>query len=663
MPMRPPDELVRRERPIRTGRPDKPILRVPSVALRVALLVGLAVALVAVILFRLWFLQVLSGQQFEQQANDQRLRPVKVVAARGAILDRDGRVLVENRPGLSVGIRPMDVPEGALDTVISRLARVLKVSERRIKEKVRKTTGLTIAQLDVHEASGGYDLVIVDEGVSKRARSTILERNALFPGIELRDDYQRDYPEGELAAHVLGHLGEIDRDQLKQQRYKGYAAGDVIGQGGVEATYDRWLRGRDGLTKIEVDAMGRPKSGEPVAGGRLPESGDNLVLTIDTVVQKKAEEALRYGIELAHRDQQWRANGAAAVVMDARNGELLALASYPTFDPTIWSGGLSDKQWKKAWKRLSDPKANQPLVSKAYQGVYAAGSTFKAIDAVAALEEGVIVPSTRYYCNGRYPPTGEIGEAHWSCWTPYGHGSPDLDAALAQSCDVYFYNIGYAFYNRPGTELADWAKRLGLGKTTGLDIPGEVAGRVPTPEWRQEYFEDEIDKIWKPGNSILLAIGQGDLEVTPVQMAVAYAAIANGGTVVQPHLGLKIVTSEGKLVRKIDAKSKKLEMSPITLDAVRGGLRLAATQGTSAAVFNSYPVAVAGKTGTAEVYGKGDYAWYASYAPADDPQYVVVVLVEQGGHGGTAAAPATRMIYDALFGIDTGRVTGSTSTD
>jgi len=663
VPMRPPDELVRRERPIRTGRPDKPILRVPSVALRVALLVGLAVALVAVILFRLWFLQVLSGQQFEQQANDQRLRPVKVVAARGAILDRDGRVLVENRPGLSVGIRPMDVPEGALDTVISRLARVLKVSERRIKEKVRKTTGLTIAQLDVHEASGGYDLVIVDEGVSKRARSTILERNALFPGIELRDDYQRDYPEGELAAHVLGHLGEIDRDQLKQQRYKGYAAGDVIGQGGVEATYDRWLRGRDGLTKIEVDAMGRPKSGEPVAGGRLPESGDNLVLTIDTVVQKKAEEALRYGIELAHRDQQWRANGAAAVVMDARNGELLALASYPTFDPTIWSGGLSDKQWKKAWKRLSDPKANQPLVSKAYQGVYAAGSTFKAIDAVAALEEGVIVPSTRYYCNGRYPPTGEIGEAHWSCWTPYGHGSPDLDAALAQSCDVYFYNIGYAFYNRPGTELADWAKRLGLGKTTGLDIPGEVAGRVPTPEWRQEYFEDEIDKIWKPGNSILLAIGQGDLEVTPVQMAVAYAAIANGGTVVQPHLGLKIVTSEGKLVRKIDAKSKKLEMSPITLDAVRGGLRLAATQGTSAAVFNSYPVAVAGKTGTAEVYGKGDYAWYASYAPADDPQYVVVVLVEQGGHGGTAAAPATRMIYDALFGIDTGRVTGSTSTD
>jgi penicillin-binding protein 2 len=650
---------VRRERPIRTGRPDKPILQMPSIALRVALLVGLAAALVAVILFRLWFLQVLSGKQFEDQANDNRLRTVKITAARGAVLDRDGRVMVANRPGVSVGIRPMDVPAGELDVIVARLADVLRVPERRIKEKLRKSTGLTLKLLDAHEGTGGYDLIVVDEDVKRRAWSRILERNALFPGVEVREDYLRDYPMGDLAAHVLGHLGEIDRDQLKEQRYKGYAAGDVIGQGGVESTYDRWLRGRDGLALIEVDAMGRPKSREPVAGGRLPEAGDSLVLTIDAEVQKKTEQALRYGIELAHRDQQWRANGAAAVVMDVRNGQLLAMASYPTFDPDIWAEGITDEEWED----LSDPRANQPLVSKAFQGVYAPGSTFKAIDAVAALEEGVIVRSTRYYCNGRYPPSGDIGGSHWSCWTTYGHGSPELTTALAQSCDVYFYNIGYAFYNRAGTELADWAFRLGLGKTTGLDIPGEVAGRVPTPKWRQEYFESEIDKIWKPGNSILLSIGQGDLEVTPLQMAVAYAAIANGGTVVQPHLGLKVVSPEGKLVRKIDAQSRNVAMSEITLDAVRDGLRLAATEGTSAAVFGSYPVAVAGKTGTAEVYGKGDYAWYASYAPADDPRYVVVVLIEQGGHGGTAAAPAARMIYDSLFHLDTGKVTGATSTD
>ena len=657
---RPPREPVRRERPIRTGRPDKPIIQLPSVALRVAMLVGLAVALIAVILFRLWFLQVLSGKQFEARANDNRLRSVKIVAPRGPIVDRDGRLIVENRPGLAVGIRPMDVPQGELQTVVARLAAVLRVPEKRIRQKLRESTGLTLQQLDSREAVGGYDLVVVDEDVGRRVVSRLLERNALYPGVEVRKDYLRSYPMGELAAQVLGHLGEIDREQLEQARYRTYKSGDVIGQGGVESTYDSWLRGRDGLARVEVDAMGRPKSREPVAGGRLPEPGDTLVLTLDSKVQAKAEEALRYGIDLAHGSQNWRANGAAAVVMDVKNGELLALASYPTFDPAVWADGLTEKEWKK----LGDPQANQPLLNKAFQGVYAAGSTFKAIDAVAALEEGVIVPSTRYYCNGHYPPSGDIGGSTWRCWTPYGHGSPDLVTALSQSCDVYFYNVGYAFYNRAGTELADWAMRLGLGKETGIDIPGEVAGRVPTPEWRQQYFKDEIDKIWKPGNSILLSIGQGDLEVTPLQMAVAYAAIANGGTVVQPHLGQKILSPEGKVVRKLGTgKVKKLAISAGTLDAVRKGLRSAATVGTSAAVFGSYPVAVAGKTGTAEVYGKGDYAWYASYAPADDPRYVVVVLIEQGGHGGTAAAPAARMIYDALFHLSGDRVAGATSTD
>jgi penicillin-binding protein 2 len=624
------------------------------------MLVGLAVALIAVILFRLWFLQVLSGKQFEARANDNRLRSVKIVAPRGPIVDRDGRLIVENRPGLAVGIRPMDVPQGELQTVVARLAAVLRVPEKRIRQKLRESTGLTLQQLDSREAVGGYDLVVVDEDVGRRVVSRLLERNALYPGVEVRKDYLRSYPMGELAAQVLGHLGEIDREQLEQARYRTYKSGDVIGQGGVESTYDSWLRGRDGLARVEVDAMGRPKSREPVAGGRLPEPGDTLVLTLDSKVQAKAEEALRYGIDLAHGSQNWRANGAAAVVMDVKNGELLALASYPTFDPAVWADGLTEKEWKK----LGDPQANQPLLNKAFQGVYAAGSTFKAIDAVAALEEGVIVPSTRYYCNGHYPPSGDIGGSTWRCWTPYGHGSPDLVTALSQSCDVYFYNVGYAFYNRAGTELADWAMRLGLGKETGIDIPGEVAGRVPTPEWRQQYFKDEIDKIWKPGNSILLSIGQGDLEVTPLQMAVAYAAIANGGTVVQPHLGQKILSPEGKVVRKLGTgKVKKLAISAGTLDAVRKGLRSAATVGTSAAVFGSYPVAVAGKTGTAEVYGKGDYAWYASYAPADDPRYVVVVLIEQGGHGGTAAAPAARMIYDALFHLSGDRVAGATSTD
>jgi penicillin-binding protein 2 len=621
----------------------------PSVAVRVAVLVGVGVVLVTVLLFRLWFLQILSGQQFVAQANDNRLRSVKIVAPRGSIVDRRGAVIVENRPGLAIGIRQMDVPEDQFGAVTHRLAKLLRMSPKKLRRELDEYGGYP------------YDLVVVKEDVSKGVVSRILERRDLYPGVEVQRDYLRSYPQGDLAAQLLGHVGEISREQLKEPRYKGYAAGDVIGQGGVEATYDRWLRGRDGVAKLEVDAFNVPKSRDPV-GGRLKEPGDTLMLTLDARVQAKAEQALRYGIELAHRTRNWAANGGAAVALDVKTGAVLAMASYPSFDPDVWVGGLSDEEWKA----LSRPAANQPLVSKAYQGQYAAGSTFKAVDAVAALEEGVVTPSTRFYCNGRFPSSGEIGNASWSCWLPGGHGSPDLDEALAVSCDVYFYNVGYAFYQRPGTELADWAMRLGLGRATGLDIAGESEGLVPTPAWRREYFETEVDKLWKPGNSVLLSIGQGDLQVTPLQMAVVYSAIANGGRVVRPHLGRRVLSAQGEVVRTFKVPPRRtLDVSAGTLDAVRRGLRMAASDpsGTSAAVFAGYPVAVAGKTGTAEVYGKGDYAWYASYAPYDDPKYAVVVMIEQGGHGGTAAAPAARMIYDALFDIDSGLATGSTSTD
>jgi len=619
----------------------------PSIALRVAIVVGVAVVLVGVILFRLWFLQILSAGHFVAEANDNRLRTVKIVAPRGAIVDRDGTVIVENRPGLAVGVRPMDVPEEEFEVVTRRLARVLGMAPKKLRRELDEYGGYA------------YDLVVVKEDVSRKVVGRILERKDLFPGVEVQRNYLRSYPQGELAAHLLGNLGEINAEQLEERAYRGYAAGDVIGQGGVESSYDRWLRGRDGVAKLEVDAFGRPKRRDPV-GGRLPEPGDTLVLTLDAEVQKRAEEALRYGIDLAHENQDWAANGAAAVVLDVRSGEVLAMASYPSFDPDLWVGGLSPKDWA----RLSKPSANQPVVNKAFQGQYAPGSVYKVVDAIAGLEEGVISPFTRHYCNGRFPSSGEIGKEHWYCWLDGGHGHDDVVEALSESCDVFFYNVGYSFYQRPGSELAEWSVRLGLGRPTGLDIPGEVDGLVPTPEWRQEYFETEVDKIWKPGNSILMAIGQGDLQVTPLQMAVVYAAIANGGTVVRPHLGQKTLSPQGKVTRKFTVESRRtLDVTSGMLDQVRRGLRMAATVGTSGPVFAGYPIAVAGKTGTAEVFGKGDYAWYASYAPYDKPKYAVVVMIEQGGHGGAVAAPAARMIYDALFDLDTGLSTGASGTD
>ena len=659
----------RRDRPIRTGRRDKPVIQLPSVALRVAVMVGIAVVLFTIILFRLWFLQILSGQQFVVQANDNRLRSVKLVAPRGAIVDRNGEVIVENRPGLAVGFRLMDVPDGQLDNEVVRLAGVLKMRPDKIRTEImdhlRPSWPIEVPLTWEAVAAGdavSYDLIVVKEDVSRKAMSYLLEHTTSFPGVEIRKNFLRAYPNGALAAHLLGNMGEITKEQLKEQRFKGYSAGDIVGQGGLEWSYDRWLRGRDGVAKVEVDAFGRPKQHDPVPGGRLPLPGDTLVTTIDAGVQAKAEEALRYGIELAHSGGKYKAAGAAALVLDVKTGEVIAMASYPTFDPDVWVGGISTKDYKK----LADKHANRPLLNRAIQEQKAVGSTFKVVDAIAGLEEGVISPYTGFFCNGSFKAPIAYDDTVWNCWALDGHGSLDLTQAITQSCDVYFYNVGYLFYQRKGTELADWAVRLGMGKVTGIDVPGEVVGRVPTPEWRRQYFESEVDQQWTPGNSINLSIGQGDLEGTPLQLAVTYAAIANGGSIVQPHIGKKIVDAQGNMVRDLPAaKPRKLDISPGTLDVVRRGLFEAANSvtGTSSAVFSGYPVGVAGKTGTAEVFGSDDYAWYASYAPANDPKYAVVVMIEQGGHGGSVAAPATRLIYDALFKFKSEKVTGAVRSD
>jgi penicillin-binding protein 2 len=635
----------RRDRPIRTVRADRPIVQPPSIALRVALIGMLAVAVFAVILFRLWFLQILTGAQYVAQANDNRLRTVKLVPPRGTILDRNGKILVDNRPGNAIGIRPMDVPQGGRKSLTGRLARVLHMPAADIRRQLRE------------HAANPYDLVVVKQDVSRREFSYVLEHKASFPGVEVQKNYLRDYPEGDLAAQLLGYTGEISAAQLKEPAFKGYAPGDVIGQSGVEYTYDRWLRGRDGALKVEVDAFGRPK--KQVPGGRLPQPGDSLVLTLDQRVQRAAEQAVRTGIDLAHANGDYRANAGAAVVMDPRNGDIVAMASYPTYDPAVFANGLT----RKEWKALMRPSANNPLMERAYQGAYPVGSTFKLIDAVAGLEEGVISPYTTFNCPGYFKAYGST----WHCWVyPGAHGTVSLDLALEESCDVYFYNIGLLFYGRKGTELEDWAKRLGLGHRTGLDVPGEVPGLVPTPEWRRKTFTNPIDRSWLPGNSVNLAIGQGDLKATPLQLAVAYAAVANGGSIVQPHLGLKVLSPQGELIERLpDARPKKLDVSLATLETVRRGIRLASNGplGTSTSVFAGFPVAVAGKTGTAEMLGKGDYSWYASWAPADDPRYVVVVMIEQGGHGGTAAAPATRLIYNTLFNVRGGQVHAATRSD
>ncbi len=656
--------------PIHTGRSDRPVVQPPSVALRVVLVGVIAVALIGVIVFRLWFLQILSAQQYVSQANDNRLRTVAVLAPRGTILDRTGAVMVDNRPGLAVGIRPMDVPSGELDSLVVRLSALLRMKPVDIRREIVRQVGVPWSK--VRQGLGlQYDFVTVKQDTARRIVSYLLEHTLTFPGVEVRQNYLRDYPLGELGAHFLGQLGEISEKELTEQQFRGYSAGDVVGQSGVEYTYDKWLRGTDGSVRVEVDASGRPK--KVVSGGTLPKAGDNLQLSIDTRVQRAAEKAVKYGINLAHANNELRADGGAAVVLDAHTGAVIAMASEPSFQPSWFVGGLSAKHWKKLNVKTT------PLLDRTTQGQYAMGSTFKVVDAIAGLENGVITASTTYDCTGAYTPPHTTDKAVWHCWVyPQAHGSLDLTQAIVQSCDVYFYNVGYDFYSQNGKEgLEDWAKRLGMGHPTGIDLPGEVAGLVPTPEWKKATYSSaaykkaypaswRVDSIWKPGDSINLAIGQGNLETTPMQAAVAYAAIANGGYLVTPHVGVKVVDSQGKLVRRLPYKQpRSLGISASTIATVQNALHEAATTsaGTSYHVFGNYKVAVAGKTGTAQVAGQGDYAWYCSYAPANDPQYVVVVMIQQGGHGGVSAAPAARMIYDSLFHLSGGQSTGAAHSD
>jgi penicillin-binding protein 2 len=644
----------RRDRPMRSGRRDKPVIQLPSVEMRVAVMLGIALVVFGIIIFRLWFLQVLSGQQFLAQADNNRLRTVKIAAPRGLIVDRYGKVIVDNRPGLDVVIRPMDVPAGQMPALVKSLASVLKLPAAKIQ-------GL----LDQQKLIGlPYDAVTVKEDVKSNVASYLLEHDQSFPGVEIQKSYLRAYPQGDLAAQILGNVGQISAAELKQAHFKDYAAGDMVGQAGLEWTYDRWLRGLDGVAKVEVDAMGRPKTNAVVPGGRLPQPGDTLVTTIDAKVQAAAQQALVKGIQIANSTGNPAANGGAAVVMDVHTGQVIAMASYPTYDPKVWVGGLSEKNYKK----LSAKSANYPLLNRPTQEAIAVGSTFKPITAIAALEEGLITPSTSIDAGAVYVNHGQT----FHDWNPNGYGWIDLTQALTESADTYFYPVGYKFYQRGGTLLQDWAQRLGMGKPTGIDIPGEVAGRIPTQAWKRQYFSTAIGKIWEPGDSIQLAVGQGYMTATPLQLATAYAAIANGGTIVQPHLGLKIVDQQGQLVSDLAANTSthKVEVTVGTLDAVRTGLRDAASMplGTSAPVFGGYPIPVAGKTGTAEVYDASvqknvNYAWYASFAPFNDPKYVVVVMIEKGGHGGTAAAPAARLIYDQLFGVKGGVVTGNSHSD
>ena len=597
----------------------------PSIALRAGILGGMAVLLFAVLIFRIWFLQILSGEQYVAMAEDNRTRFILEEAPRGIIYDRNKVPLVENRAGLAVTVFPPALKDPERE--LAELSQIIGVPVEEIQK-----------QLDLHKQDT-YRSVVVKKDITPEMKSFLIERIPLyFPGVDIKKFPLRDYPGGTEAAHVLGHVGQIDEQELTEPRYEGYKAGDEIGKDGVEFQFDKYLKGIDGGLEVEVDAAGKPKSD---IRNIKSQPGNNVVLTIDSKIQKSTEEALSWGIDLAHQ-KKYPANAATAVVMNPQTGEILAMASLPTYDPKVWVGGMNDA----AYQGLSREGSGDPLLNRAMAGQYPPGSTFKVVTAIAGLQEGIISQLTDFTCTGVW----DVLSQPFKCWGV--HGDVDLKKAIIMSCDIYFYNVGYRFYKANSLGMQNWSRQLGLGKETGVDLPGEAVGRIPDPEWKARVGETEIDKMWMPGNSVNFSIGQGDILVTPLQLASVYAAIANGGRQIKPHVGLRVEDQvTGKTAANLQPEDAvQLPISSDNLHAIQEGLAGATAPGTTVGdTWVGFNTPVSGKTGTAQVSGKADYAWYVAYAPSNNPQVVVVVLIEQGGGGGSVAAPTTRKVLESIF--------------
>ncbi|HMI81956.1 MAG TPA: penicillin-binding transpeptidase domain-containing protein, partial [Solirubrobacterales bacterium] len=465
----------------------------------------------------------------------------------------------------------------------------------------------------------GYDLIAYLE-----------ENQREFPGVTVQRIFVRHYPQGSLAAHVLGSVGEISDDELKEPTYKGLEPGDEVGKAGAEYTYDEYLRGEPGLTKIQVNALGQPTPGGQLVSA-APTPGDNLKLTIDADVQTAGEEALAS-----------RGLPGAFISMNIDTGQILGLGSFPTFDPT----DLIEPTQQQVNELYRDPVL-APLFDRATEGAYPTGSIFKIITALAALENGVISPDEPIYDGGEL----KVGGQTFQNAGGIAYGPVALARALQVSSDVYFYTLGLDMWDT--NELQEWAHKMGIGRPTGLDLPEESEGLLPSRAWRDQLYEEELtERPWSAGDNIQLATGQGDLQTSPLQMAIAYAALGNGGRIVTPHVGLEVEDAAGRVLREFDPGiRRKFHIDPAHRQVILEGLHAAAQEGdgTAAGVFGGFPIPIAGKTGTAERRGHADQSWFAALSPYPNPRIVTIATVEEGGFGAESAAPAVLHILEAIY--------------
>jgi len=585
---------------------------------RLLLIKIVVLIIVGLLVVRLWQLQVLEGTYYRNLSHDNRTRSVLLHPVRGFIYDRNGILLANSVPSFTLYVELSDVPDR--EALMGKLVELLSLNKSELNKKFR--------------TQGKETPIRLKKDVSLKEAAIVESHRLDLPGVAIRPEFQRNNPQGVYAAHVLGYVGVASEEQLAGEQFHGLPAGSVIGQYGVERIYERTLRGREGRKLIEVDALGHEKR---MISVDKPHVGNDVHLTIDFRLQKLAEDLL--GEE-----------AGAVVALDPQTGELLALASRPSFDPNALSRGLRFNEWNDI---LQNPR--HPLTNRAIQGQYPPGSTFKIIMATAVLETNAIGVTDTLRCGGRF----RLGKRTFRDWKKYGHGAVDLHQAIAQSCDVYFYRLGH----RMGIEtIAAYAKQFGLGTRTGIDLPAEGTGLIPSSEWKQQTQGEP----WYPGETISVSIGQGAVTVTPLQMAKVIATIGNNGIPVQPHVVRGVREREGEWIEKwTPRQASSLTLQPAQLEAIQMALAAVVTEGTARRAQSSM-VRIAGKTGTAQVVSLRhkseedtpkrfrDHAWFVAYAPIEHPTIAVAVLLEHMGHGGSAAAPLAKQLIEAYvsYGVD-----------
>ncbi len=578
---------------------------------------------------RLFQLQILEGDDLRRRSEQNSVRQIRLEAPRGEVLDREGRVLASTRPAYRLEVVPNDLQRRA--PTFAALGRLLAREPADLDGRVGPTRG-----------RGRFRPVVLMDDLDFEVLARVETHRFAMPGVRTHVEPRRHYLGGSSAAHLLGTIGQIRADQLERPAFEGYRSGDVIGQGGLEARFESHLRGREGGRNVLVDASGR-EVGDPLL--EVPAvPGGRVVLSLDIDLQQEAEAAFEDVPELLAPAM------GAVVALDVRTGDVLAMLSRPTFDPNDFAGGIDSATWKQLTSDDWDP-----LQNRAIQNHFPPGSTHKALVAAALLSEKVIGPTSTVFCPGFY----RFGGRSYRCWKRSGHGRVNLQDALKRSCDVFFYTYG----EKLGIDrLARYVKAFGVGQPPQLGLGSEAPGLVPSSEWKRRRF----GKPWYPGETISASIGQGFNLITPMQLAIAYAAIANGGSVLQPRVVLRLESQDGITVKTFASKTVgKVPVSAAHLAQVRRGLRAVVEETGGTGSRARVPgIAVAGKTGTAQVVRieryEGlaeaeipiryrDHAWFAAFAPAEDPEIAVAVFVEHGMHGSSAAAPIAGRLLRRYF--------------